>query len=149
MCQRTGLNVQFSVDCLQGNNWDFGQAVSNFEQVKVRAIASRTQRVFGFFALPDRDFLYLRECSITPPFFLGDFTTGGILVIALPCPLDDRLTSGTHNSHHTQPSPHLPYLRSPSLFTHTRSRGVRHMSEGYPLPQFEHPKPKDHGKYHI
>jgi TAP C-terminal domain len=32
---RTGLNVKFSVDCLEGNGWDFERAVTNFEQVKV------------------------------------------------------------------------------------------------------------------
>ncbi|TCD70222.1 nuclear mRNA export, poly(A)+RNA binding protein [Steccherinum ochraceum] len=34
VCQRTGLNVRFSVDCLQGNEWDFERALANFEQVK-------------------------------------------------------------------------------------------------------------------
>ncbi|KAH9926825.1 hypothetical protein B0H21DRAFT_138066 [Amylocystis lapponica] len=34
ICQRTGLNVQYAVECLQGNNWDIERAVANFEQVK-------------------------------------------------------------------------------------------------------------------
>jgi hypothetical protein len=34
-CQRTGLNVQFSVDCLTQNEWDPERAAANFEQVKV------------------------------------------------------------------------------------------------------------------
>lgn len=34
VCQRTGLNVRFSVDCLEGNGWDLERAVANFEQVK-------------------------------------------------------------------------------------------------------------------
>ncbi|KZT19800.1 NTF2-like protein [Neolentinus lepideus HHB14362 ss-1] len=34
ICQRTGLNVKFAVDCLQGNGWDFDRAVKNFEEVK-------------------------------------------------------------------------------------------------------------------
>ncbi|EPQ54024.1 NTF2-like protein [Gloeophyllum trabeum ATCC 11539] len=34
ICQRTGLNVKFAVDCLQGNGWDFERAVRNFEEVK-------------------------------------------------------------------------------------------------------------------
>ena len=33
--QRTGLNVQFAVDCLQNNAWDLERAIANFEQVKV------------------------------------------------------------------------------------------------------------------
>ena len=40
LCQQTGLNVSFAVDCLQQNGWDHGRAVVNFEQVKVRIIAS-------------------------------------------------------------------------------------------------------------
>jgi nuclear RNA export factor len=36
--QRTGLNVKFSVDCLEGNGWDLERAVANFEQVKVRSL---------------------------------------------------------------------------------------------------------------
>ena len=35
ICQRTGLNVQFAVDCLQNNAWDLDRAIANFEQVKV------------------------------------------------------------------------------------------------------------------
>ncbi|KAH8100008.1 hypothetical protein BXZ70DRAFT_939960 [Cristinia sonorae] len=34
VCQRTGLNVRFSVDCLGNNGWDLERAVANFEQVK-------------------------------------------------------------------------------------------------------------------
>lgn len=33
---RTGLNVQYSVDCLTNNGWDVEKAFANFEQVKVR-----------------------------------------------------------------------------------------------------------------
>ncbi|KAG6840672.1 hypothetical protein C0991_005177 [Blastosporella zonata] len=32
--QRTGLNMQFSVECLAGNEWDLNRAIANFEQVK-------------------------------------------------------------------------------------------------------------------
>jgi len=32
--QRTGLNVPFAVQCLEGNGWDVEKAVVNFEQVK-------------------------------------------------------------------------------------------------------------------
>lgn len=35
ICQRTGLNVKFAVDCLTGNAWDLERALANFEQVKV------------------------------------------------------------------------------------------------------------------
>jgi nuclear RNA export factor len=35
ICQRTGLNAQFAVDCLQNNAWDLDRAIANFEQVKV------------------------------------------------------------------------------------------------------------------
>ncbi|KZT07659.1 NTF2-like protein [Laetiporus sulphureus 93-53] len=34
ICQRTGLNVSFAVQCLEGNGWDMERAVTNFEQVK-------------------------------------------------------------------------------------------------------------------
>ncbi|GBE87787.1 mRNA export factor mex67 [Sparassis crispa] len=34
ICQQTGLNVRFAVDCLEGNGWDIPRAVANFEQVK-------------------------------------------------------------------------------------------------------------------
>ncbi|TFK46129.1 NTF2-like protein [Heliocybe sulcata] len=37
ICQRTGLNVKFAVECLQSNGWDLDRAVKNFEEVKVRA----------------------------------------------------------------------------------------------------------------
>ena len=36
ICQQTGLNVQFAIQCLEGNGWDIGRALANFEQVKVR-----------------------------------------------------------------------------------------------------------------
>jgi nuclear RNA export factor len=35
ICQRTGLTVKYSVDCLQNNGWDQERAIANFEQVKV------------------------------------------------------------------------------------------------------------------
>ena len=35
--QRTGLNVRFAVDCLEGNGWVLEKALANFEQVKVGA----------------------------------------------------------------------------------------------------------------
>ena len=41
LCQQTGLNVNFAVDCLQQNGWDHERAVANFEQVKVRRNCSR------------------------------------------------------------------------------------------------------------
>ncbi|EMD34096.1 hypothetical protein CERSUDRAFT_117603 [Gelatoporia subvermispora B] len=34
ICQRTGLNVAFAVQCLEGNGWDLERAIANFEQVK-------------------------------------------------------------------------------------------------------------------
>ncbi|KAF5379779.1 hypothetical protein D9615_005706 [Tricholomella constricta] len=34
VCQRTGLNVRFSIDCLAGNGWGLDRAIANFEQVK-------------------------------------------------------------------------------------------------------------------
>ncbi|GJE96575.1 NTF2-like protein [Phanerochaete sordida] len=34
VCQRTNLNVAFSVQCLEGNGWDLDRAIANFEQVK-------------------------------------------------------------------------------------------------------------------
>ncbi|KAK7044087.1 nuclear mRNA export, poly(A)+RNA binding protein [Paramarasmius palmivorus] len=34
VCARTGLNVQFSVECLTGNGWDLEKAVANFNEVK-------------------------------------------------------------------------------------------------------------------
>jgi nuclear RNA export factor len=33
--ERTRLNVQFAVDCLQNNGWNVDVAVANFEHVKV------------------------------------------------------------------------------------------------------------------
>lgn len=36
LCQQTGLNVKFAVDCLQQNGWNHERAAANFEQVKVR-----------------------------------------------------------------------------------------------------------------
>lgn len=41
LCQQTGLNVNFAVDCLQQNGWDHERAVANFDQVKVRGNFSR------------------------------------------------------------------------------------------------------------
>jgi nuclear RNA export factor len=38
VCQRTGLNVQFAVECLEGNGWDIERAIMNFEQVKVNLL---------------------------------------------------------------------------------------------------------------
>lgn len=35
VCQRTGLNVRFAVECLTGNGWELERALANFEQVKV------------------------------------------------------------------------------------------------------------------
>ncbi|KAH7884498.1 hypothetical protein F5I97DRAFT_1812991 [Phlebopus sp. FC_14] len=34
VCERTGLNVKFAVDCLQNNSWNLDSAIANFEQVK-------------------------------------------------------------------------------------------------------------------
>ncbi|KAI0072752.1 NTF2-like protein [Panus rudis PR-1116 ss-1] len=34
ICQKTGLNVAFAVQCLESNGWEFDRAVANFEQVK-------------------------------------------------------------------------------------------------------------------
>ncbi|KAL4064487.1 hypothetical protein J3A83DRAFT_4360985 [Scleroderma citrinum] len=39
ICQRTGLNVKYAVDCLQNNGWDVDRAIANFEEVK--ALLSR------------------------------------------------------------------------------------------------------------
>jgi hypothetical protein len=36
--QCTGLNVKFTVDCLEMNGWDMERASANFEQVKVRLL---------------------------------------------------------------------------------------------------------------
>ncbi|THH21303.1 hypothetical protein EW146_g226 [Bondarzewia mesenterica] len=44
--QRTGLNVRFSVDCLQGNGWDLDKAMANFEQVKVRTRGTLGREAF-------------------------------------------------------------------------------------------------------
>jgi hypothetical protein len=35
LCEATGLNVKFSVDCLEQNGWDLTRAQANFESVKV------------------------------------------------------------------------------------------------------------------
>ncbi|TFK62148.1 NTF2-like protein [Pluteus cervinus] len=40
ICMRTGLNVNFAVQCLQGNDWDLERAVANFLEVKVRCLAT-------------------------------------------------------------------------------------------------------------
>ena len=42
---RTGLNVKFSVDCLEGNGWDLERAVANFEQVKVCGVRGIFRRM--------------------------------------------------------------------------------------------------------
>ncbi|PCH42285.1 NTF2-like protein [Wolfiporia cocos MD-104 SS10] len=34
ICHRTGLNIQFGVQCLESNGWDIERAITNFEQVK-------------------------------------------------------------------------------------------------------------------
>lgn len=34
ICERTGLNAKFAVDCLQNNAWNMERAIANFEQVK-------------------------------------------------------------------------------------------------------------------
>ncbi|KAJ7650754.1 hypothetical protein FB45DRAFT_997566 [Roridomyces roridus] len=34
ICSQTGLNVKYSMDCLNGNGWDHDRAVANFNQVK-------------------------------------------------------------------------------------------------------------------
>ncbi|KIJ12778.1 hypothetical protein PAXINDRAFT_170982 [Paxillus involutus ATCC 200175] len=34
ICQRTGLNVKFAVDCLENNAWNLDGAIANFERVK-------------------------------------------------------------------------------------------------------------------
>lgn len=44
LCQQTGLDVRYAVDCLEQNGWDHERAVSNFEQVKVRFNQFRTRR---------------------------------------------------------------------------------------------------------
>ena len=44
LCRQTRLNVNFAVDCLQQNGWDHERAVANFQQVKVRMIASGLSR---------------------------------------------------------------------------------------------------------
>ncbi|KIJ52465.1 hypothetical protein M422DRAFT_43325 [Sphaerobolus stellatus SS14] len=35
LAARTGLNVSFAIQCLQGNSWDPSKALANFEQVRV------------------------------------------------------------------------------------------------------------------
>lgn len=34
VCARTRLNVNYAVECLNGNAWDLERAIANFEQVK-------------------------------------------------------------------------------------------------------------------
>ncbi|KAG1843532.1 hypothetical protein C8R48DRAFT_736712 [Suillus tomentosus] len=34
ICERTGLNAKYAVDCLENNAWVFDRAIANFEQVK-------------------------------------------------------------------------------------------------------------------
>jgi nuclear RNA export factor len=41
ICERTGLNAKFAVDCLQNNAWNMEHAIANFEQVKVRDLCSK------------------------------------------------------------------------------------------------------------
>ncbi len=50
---RTGLNVNFAMQCLEGNGWDLERAVANFLEVKVRYIAS-TQRTCLYVNILDR-----------------------------------------------------------------------------------------------
>lgn len=40
ICERTGLNAKFAVDCLQNNAWNLDRAIANFEAVKVRDVRS-------------------------------------------------------------------------------------------------------------
>lgn len=40
ICQQTGLNVKFALDCLTGNSWDMDRAVANFNEVKVSCASS-------------------------------------------------------------------------------------------------------------
>ena len=35
ICQRTGLNVKFALDCLEMNQWNVDKAVADFDGVKV------------------------------------------------------------------------------------------------------------------
>jgi len=35
LAERTGLNVSYSIQCLDGNGWDPAKAFVNFEQVRV------------------------------------------------------------------------------------------------------------------
>lgn len=46
ICERTGLNVKYAVDCLQGNGWDLDRAVANFEEVKVCLKMSCASKTF-------------------------------------------------------------------------------------------------------
>jgi hypothetical protein len=64
ICQRTGLTVKYSVDCLQNNGWDQERALANFDQVKVGwAVAS-----IGYFTdFSDREiYLQKRSCRTMP-----------------------------------------------------------------------------------
>lgn len=44
ICERTGLNAKFAVDCLQNNAWILESAIANYEQVKVRELRSTLER---------------------------------------------------------------------------------------------------------
>lgn len=46
LCQQTGLNVSFAVDCLQQNGWNHERAVANFNQVKVNNFFRASVRYF-------------------------------------------------------------------------------------------------------
>lgn len=59
LCQQTGLNVKFAVDCLQQNGWDHERAVANFEQVKVRANCFRASAEYDRAAFCGALFEYL------------------------------------------------------------------------------------------
>ena len=63
ICQRTGLTVKYSVDCLQNNGWDQDRAIVNFEQVKV-GLGCISSRYFTDFS--HREIcLQTRSCSRT------------------------------------------------------------------------------------
>jgi hypothetical protein len=66
VCERTGLNVQYAVDCLGGNGWDLGRAVANFEQVKVRIHIFDRRVVFIVFSRVHWDEKHLHRDSNFP-----------------------------------------------------------------------------------
>lgn len=45
ICERTGLNANFAVDCLQNNAWNLESAIANYEEVKVRELRSTLERL--------------------------------------------------------------------------------------------------------